>query len=89
MNASIELSLYPLKENYKEKITAFILRLKKYDSIVVKPNGMSTQIFGDYDVITDLLKKELAEELSSHRCMAVMKIGSGFLTSDKLPKELL
>ena len=89
MNASIELSLYPLKENYKEKIIAFILRLKNYDNITIQPNGMSTQIFGEYDVIMDIIKNELAEELSNHRCMAVMKIGEGFLTSDKLPEELL
>jgi uncharacterized protein YqgV (UPF0045/DUF77 family) len=89
MNASIELSLYPLKENYKEKIVAFILRLKKYDKVTIQPNGMSTQIFGDYDVIMDIVKNELREELSNHRCMAVMKIGDGFLTSDKLPEQLL
>ena len=88
MKASIELSLYPLNENYKERITAFIVRLKKYNTITVQPNGMSTQLFGEYDVIMDIVKTELGEELSNHRCMAVMKIGDGFLTSDKLPKEL-
>jgi uncharacterized protein YqgV (UPF0045/DUF77 family) len=88
MKASIELSLYPLKDDYKEKIIAFILRLKKHKNVSVQPNGMSTQIFGDYDEIMDIVKNELKQELSDHRCMAVMKIGDGFLTSDKLPEEI-
>ena len=88
MNASIEISLYPLSEDYKVRITEFILRLKEEKNIRVETNGMSTQLFGDYDVLMDLMKEELRTEFQKHRCMAVMKIGDGMMGREKLPEEL-
>ncbi|WP_286267257.1 hypothetical protein [Thalassotalea atypica] len=50
MQVSIDLSLYPLaKTEYKDEIWQFIERLKKIKEIKVVSNGMSTQVFGEYD----------------------------------------
>ena len=50
MQISIDLSLYPLaKEHYKEEIWQFIENLKANQHVKVVANGMSTQVFGDYD----------------------------------------
>ena len=49
MQISIEISLYPLDENFTLPIDNFISCLKKYNSIEVRKNNMSTQICGDFD----------------------------------------
>ena len=88
MKASAEISLYPLSEDYKERITSFILRLKKTAALEITTNGMSTQIFGEFDELMRVLTQELKTELEKHRTMVVMKIGDGIMKADKLPKEL-
>ena len=51
MKISIELSLYPLAiDNFKDEIWAFINRLRAVDGLTVITNGMSTQVFGEYDL---------------------------------------
>jgi len=50
MKISIEISLYPLAESkYKDEIWAFIETLNGTEGIEVRTNGMSTQVFGEYD----------------------------------------
>jgi len=51
MKISIELSLYPLAEdNFKKEIWHFIYQLKQVKALTVITNGMSTQVFGEYDL---------------------------------------
>ena len=53
MKCSVEISMYQLDVNYIEPITFFIKRLKRHPFISLETNGMSTQVFGNYDnVIT-------------------------------------
>ena len=60
MQISIELSLYPLAETqYKSEIWAFIKRLRKVEGLDVVTNGMSTQVFGDYDLATSHVMAEI------------------------------
>tara|TARA_A100001011_G_scaffold390779_1_gene474912 strand:- start:981 stop:1235 length:255 start_codon:yes stop_codon:yes gene_type:complete len=56
---SVDISLYPLKESFIPPIDNFIASLKKYKDIEVRVNNMSTQIFGEYDIVMDILKKEI------------------------------
>ncbi|REL28898.1 hypothetical protein DXX93_10755 [Thalassotalea euphylliae] len=50
MQISIDLSLYPLAEQaYKNEIWTFINALKANSQVKVVSNGMSTQVFGEYD----------------------------------------
>jgi uncharacterized protein YqgV (UPF0045/DUF77 family) len=51
--------MYPLDDNFIEPITFFIKRLKIYPFISIETNGMSTQIFGDYDNIMIAIQKEM------------------------------
>ena len=48
MVCSVEISMYPLKEDFKPSIIAFIKNLRKYPFVKVTTNGMSTQVFGEY-----------------------------------------
>ena len=60
MQISIELSLYPLAEaQYKSEIWAFIKRLRNVDGLKVVTNGMSTQVFGDYDLAVSKVMSEI------------------------------
>ncbi len=60
MQISIELSLYPLAmDNFKDEIWTFIKRLRKVDGLRVVTNGMSTQVFGDYDLAVSKVMSEI------------------------------
>jgi uncharacterized protein YqgV (UPF0045/DUF77 family) len=60
MKISIELSLYPLAEQqYKSEIWAFIKRLRNTEGLQVITNGMSTQVFGDYDLAVSKVMSEI------------------------------
>lgn len=51
--------MYPLSRDYEGLILDFIARLRGYDELDVKVNSLSTQIFGDYDVIMQALQQEI------------------------------
>jgi|GEM_PF-230480 len=67
MQATVEISLNPLTENYEQIVVEFIMRLKKYNGLRIDVNGLSTQIFGDYDRIMDILKNEMKRVLKMKR----------------------
>ena len=58
MIATAEISLYPLHENYEEVIIEYILKLRQYEGLRVETNGMSTQVFGEYDTLMAALTAE-------------------------------
>ena len=62
MKISIEISLYPLAElKFKDEIWAFIKRLRGVDGLKVVTNGMSTQVFGDYDLAVSHVMAEIKQ----------------------------
>ena len=62
MDISIEISLYPLAEQrFKSQIWAFIKRLRNVDGLHVVTNGMSTQVFGDYDLAVNTVMAEIKQ----------------------------
>ena len=62
MEISIEISLYPLAEQqFKAEIWAFIKRLRAIEGLQVVTNGMSTQVFGDYDLAVTHVMAEIKQ----------------------------
>lgn len=59
MNLSVEISKYPLNENFIPPIKSFIDRLNAYENIKVITSTMSTQVFGEYDAVMDMLRTEM------------------------------
>ena len=59
MNCSVEISMYPLKEDFKPSIIQFIKNLRKYPFVKVDTNGMSTQVFGDYKQVMNAINSEM------------------------------
>jgi uncharacterized protein YqgV (UPF0045/DUF77 family) len=59
MQLSVEISKYPLADDYIPAIKDFIERLQATEGLSVVGNTMSTQVFGDYDLVMDTLKEEI------------------------------
>ncbi|MDG2337961.1 MAG: YkoF family thiamine/hydroxymethylpyrimidine-binding protein [Gammaproteobacteria bacterium] len=59
MKASVDISLYPLADDYIPAIKEFIERVQQYPDVAVVRNDLSTQLYGDYEQLMDLLKVEL------------------------------
>lgn len=56
MQLSVEISKYPLADDYITPIKGFIEQLNTYPDLKVLTNTMSTQVFGDYDVVMQALQ---------------------------------
>lgn len=61
MNCSVEISMYPLHQQYVDPIIDFIKELRSYPDLEVETNGMSTQVFGDYEIVMGALNSEMKE----------------------------
>lgn len=59
MHISVEISMYPLTQDYIPPILDFIGDLNANPDIVVQTNTMSTQIFGPYNAVMALLQNSL------------------------------
>jgi uncharacterized protein YqgV (UPF0045/DUF77 family) len=80
--------MYPLHEGYEADITDFILRLRKHEGLRVETNGMSTQVFGDYDVVFKAVQQETKAALEQNKAVFVMKLTKGERTTEGLPATL-
>ena len=59
MQVAVDISLYPLDEEFIPPIKDVIERLKLHDGIQIETNRMSTQVRGDYDAVMPVLSKEI------------------------------
>lgn len=74
MNTSIEISYYPLKDEFIPPIKNFIHSLNQYKEIVVRTSGMSTQVFGDYDELMSIITKEIKKAMDVPHSVFILKI---------------
>ncbi len=74
MKISVEISYYPLKEEFIPSILDFVHRLKSYQHISVKSNSMSTQIFGNYDELMMIVTKEIKKSMDIPHSVFILKI---------------
>lgn len=74
MQTSVEISYYPLYEEFIPHIKDFIDRLNQNKKIVVRTNGISTQVFGDYDEVMATLTKEIKKSFELPHSVFVMKV---------------
>jgi len=65
MRVAVDISLYPLDENFIPPIDDVIERLNAHASIEVATNPMSTQIRGEYDEVMRVLHKEIGTTFES------------------------
>jgi len=61
MQLGVEISLYPLNEQYITYIQAFIDRLNNDPKLFVSTTHTSTLISGDYDHVMSVIQKEMKQ----------------------------
>ncbi|HSG68604.1 MAG TPA: hypothetical protein VK994_07855 [Bacteroidales bacterium] len=74
MNTSVEISYYPLNVEYIPPIKDFIGRLNRYNNLRVQTNGMSTQVFGDYDDVMGALTAEIKKSFELPHSVFILKV---------------
>ena len=78
MRIAVEMSLYPLADEFIPPILDFIARLKAHPRLAVVTNSMSTQVSGELDDVFDALRAEIAVTLANpRRSVLVMKVLGG------------
>ncbi|MBH0061380.1 hypothetical protein I6E85_09440 [Pseudoalteromonas sp. NZS71] len=83
MKLSVEISKYPLHQDYIPFIQGFIDRLNEYDDLKVITNTLSTQIFGDYDLVMQVLNTEIRRSYEEFgKAIFVCKFLSGDLSPE-------
>lgn len=74
MNISVELTLMPLQDDYRNHIVNFIKRLRN-TNLHIEENALSTHVFGEYDEVMNFLKDELKQSFETTQAIiANMKI---------------
>ncbi|MEM6817267.1 MAG: YkoF family thiamine/hydroxymethylpyrimidine-binding protein [Pseudomonadota bacterium] len=74
MQARIDVSLYPLQDNYIPPIDDVISRFKAHQDIEVLTNRMSTQLTGDYDRLMQVISQEMKSSLMAGKSVFVLKV---------------
>lgn len=64
MKVSLDISMYPLHKDYEPVIIDFIEKLKK-GGFKIFENPLSTQIYGDYDAVTQFVNRLIKESFLS------------------------
>ncbi|MBE7647096.1 MULTISPECIES: hypothetical protein [Tenacibaculum] len=60
MKISVELTLMPLQNEFEAPIINFIKKLRT-SGLTVLENPLSTQVYGDYDTVMQLLTSEIKD----------------------------
>ena len=79
MDIGVDISLYPLREDFVPAIREFLGRLHGDARLKVVTNSMSTQVFGPYDEVMEALRRELRPTFEtvaqgSDRAVFVLKV---------------
>jgi uncharacterized protein YqgV (UPF0045/DUF77 family) len=59
MQVAVDISLYPLADDFLGPIQDVIARLNNYEGLEVRTNPMSTQIRGEYDTVMSALSEAM------------------------------
>ena len=74
MQLSVDISMYPLKDEFITPIDEFIAALNQHGQVEVKTNSISTQLFGDYDVVMALIQEAIKKSFETWgKCVFVTK----------------
>ena len=77
MTATIEISYYPLNNEYPSSVVAFLEKLNQLPDLEVSTSGMSTIIIGDFNYLWNGLGKLLEMHFEKEDAVAVMKVTMG------------
>jgi uncharacterized protein YqgV (UPF0045/DUF77 family) len=60
LNISVELTLTPLQDDYETPVINFIRKLRA-SGLTILENPLSTQVYGDYESVMQVLHTEIRE----------------------------
>lgn len=84
MKLSVEISLYPLQDDYIPAIKSFIEAANQYADVTVITSTMSTRLIGDYDAVMGLLHEQVKKSFENYgKQVFVCK----FINDELLPSE--
>ncbi len=76
MYITVEISLYPLCENYGKYIHEFLQRLNRYEDIEIQTTAMSTMLAGSYEKVMELLIQEIKPVFEKYSAVFTLKIAN-------------
>ena len=74
MKISIEISYYPLKDDYSNPVKEFIHAIADNSRVMTDPGVMSTIISGDYEDVMLLLVKTIKPIMEKYPSVFTLKI---------------
>lgn len=80
MRISVEMSLYPLQQDYAPYIHEFLAALNAEPDISVRTNALSTQVYGEYDLVMATITAALKTQFEKG---APMSLVSKILSVDR------
>ncbi len=64
MMLSVEISMYPLQDGYKDKIKTFLDDINaQAGEIEIRSSNMSTRLFGEYEQVFSLLNRAMKSSM--------------------------
>ena len=84
MKISVELSLYPLNSEFLPIIQDIVQKLNHNDKVVSLTNRMSTQLFGEFDDVMQVLNRCIRYSFETYGKQVFV---AKFLNSDVRPVE--
>ena len=78
MKVTVEISMYPLADDYLRSIVNFIEALNRHPELEVHTNPTSTHVFGEYQAVMGVLAREMQDaHQSGGQASFVMKVLAG------------
>lgn len=75
MLVSLELSYYPLTDNYSQPVKKFIAAIDK-PGLKIEPGSMSSLITGDYKRVMEVLNAAMGELMENYPSVFTLKISN-------------
>ncbi|HXR80441.1 MAG TPA: hypothetical protein VN763_05960 [Saprospiraceae bacterium] len=77
MTTTIEISFYPMLNDYPDVVLSFLEKLKALTNVEIQTNGMSTILIGSFDTLWNQLGVLIKHEFAFHASLFVMKVAAG------------
>lgn len=66
MKMTVEISMYPIRDDYLPPIDAFIALLNGHEELEVDTTPTSTRVIGDYESVMDALRNAMAHSYETY-----------------------
>ena len=79
MNVTVEVSYYPLVNEFSEPVDAFLQKIRENKKVTLEVGTMSSLITGEFSEIMDLLKNTMKELMIKFPSIFTLKISNSCL----------